>query len=193
MRNGPDRETTGVLLRKATPADLSDLLKMYDDILEWLTERGNDQWQASQLEPELMKAAIVASVHQQQTWCAVDGQRPAGLVIIKPRTAPGMWTPGEEAEPHRYLYLILVSREYTGLDLGADLGDWAASRTAAEGIPIIRGDVWTTNGPLVDYYLRHGWRLVRKIDHSDHPSGVLVERPTVHIEIPNLTEIPDPT
>ncbi|MEU8305828.1 GNAT family N-acetyltransferase [Actinomadura sp. NPDC048955] len=179
-----------MLLRMATPADLGGLLDIYDSTLRWLAGRGIDQWQEPRLEPEMMKAAILASIHHRQTWCAIDERgRPAGMVTIKPRTQPGLWLPEEEAEPHRYIYLSLVSREHAGTGLGADLVDWAASRAAREGAHWIRGDAWTGNTPLTDYYLRQGWELVRVVHRPDQPSGVLLQRRAKVRETPRLVEV----
>ncbi|GGT76161.1 GNAT family N-acetyltransferase [Actinomadura citrea] len=181
-----------MLLRMATPADLSALLGIYDSTLRWLAERGTDQWQEPRLEPEMMKAAILASIHHRQTWCAIDEQGGhAGLVTIKPHTPPGLWRPEEESEPHRYLYLALVSRENTGVGLGADLVDWAVTRAAKAGARWARGDVWTANKPLQEYYLRHGWQLVRYVHRPDQPSGALIQRPAVPCETPRLVEVPE--
>lgn len=179
-----------MLLRMATPADLGALLDIYDSTLRWLAERGTDQWQEPRLEPEMMKAAILASIHHRQTWCAIDEQGGhAGLVTIKPRTPPGLWLPEEEAEPHRYAYLALVSRENTGVELGADLVDWATTRAAKAGAHWLRGDVWTANRPLLDYYLRHGWQLVRTVHRPDQPSGALIQRRAEPCETPRLVEV----
>ncbi|NDU72281.1 GNAT family N-acetyltransferase [Actinomadura sp. DSM 109109] len=181
-----------MLLRMATPADIGALLDIYDSAHKWLAKRGTDQWQEPRLEPELMKAAILAAVHNRETWCAIDErERHAGLVIVKERTPPGLWLPEEEAEPHRYAYLALVSREHTGLGLGTDLIEWATNRAAAAGARWLRGDVWTDNKPLQDYYLRNGWEFVRTVHRPDQPSGVLVQRRAEPRETPRLVEVSD--
>lgn len=180
-----------MLLRRATPGDLGPLLEMYEQSVRWLADQSRDQWRPDLLDPEMMRAAILASIHLGETWCATDDEdAPLGMITIKPSTPPGLWTPEEEAEPHRYAYLSMVSHRAKGTGLGTDLLDWTATRAAEEGAHWLRGDVWTANHDLREHYLRHGWSLVRVVDHLGRLSGTLIQRPAERIAKPRLVVQP---
>lgn len=174
-----------------TPAckdDLQVIEAMRDEAAQWLHTKGSDQWQQPWPTADQQAARIVASIAAGETWMVRHGNTTAATIALDRNAHPELWTPEERREPATYVHRMIVRRAYAGQGLGAELLDWAADKAARNGDQWIRGDVWTTNTQLQDYYLQEGFAHVRTVQLADYPSGAIFQRPAQRVTTPRLQE-----
>lgn len=84
-----------------------------------------------------------------------------------------------------FVHRLITSRKYAGLDLGAELIDWAGLRSVREyGARWIRIDVWTSNTGLHEYYMSKGFKRGGTCTDPNHPPGALFQKPVAGIKAP---------
>lgn len=163
--------TPTLYLRTAVPADAALILEWRRTTAAWLAaNRGTDQWSTP-----FDWAKVEGWVREGCTFMASlepDGE-PVATITSTPDGDPTLWTASELAVPARYLNKANVTREYSGLGIGACLIAWASTRAAKAGVDLIRIDVWTTNTRLHTYYQQLGFRYLRTVPNT--VSGALFE------------------
>lgn len=126
---------------------------------------------------------ILSDLLKGKTWLVRDGENTAATITIdadEPLDAEErcVWPTEESQQPALYMRLVIVSRRYAGLGLGAALMDWAADMAQRDHrADLIRIDVRTTNVKLHAYY--EGQCFIRCPDPQglgDYPSQALFER-----------------
>jgi GNAT superfamily N-acetyltransferase len=101
---------------------------------EWLAAKGFDQWASDWPDPDGMAAMVLRSVQDSTVWLVRDDDGATIATLTFDTWAnPDLWTPEEAAEPARYVYRMIVRREFSGMGLGAELLDWCGTRAAALG------------------------------------------------------------
>jgi hypothetical protein len=118
----------------------------------------------------------------------------AATVTVSPNHH-AIWPEEYRDDPAVYVRRLVVGRQYSGLDLGAQLLDWAGLRAARDyGAAWVRVDVWTTNTALHDYYLDRGFESCGFHEPvPGYPSAALFQRSTDQIKAPEVSpfrEIP---
>jgi GNAT superfamily N-acetyltransferase len=149
---------------------------------DWLrVHKRTDQWAEEWPSPEVRIQRIGKAIQARRTWIAWDGVLAAATITASPNHH-GIWPKEKQREPAVYVRRLVVSRQYSGHGLGAQLLDWAGMRATSEyGARWVRVDVWTTNTELHEYYRRQGFEFYDLCADPDYPSGALFEKPTEKI------------
>ncbi|WP_024760158.1 GNAT family N-acetyltransferase [Streptomyces exfoliatus] len=155
-----------MIIETATPADLAVLLAFREEAAVWLGSLGFDQWQRPYPADKLL-ATIEAGV----VYMVRDGGVTAATITVTPDAEDGLWSDEELAEPSMFINKLTVARTHAGQDLGGRLLDWAGDRASLAGASWLRLDAWTTNEPLQQYYLRHGFAHLRTVTEGGAVNG----------------------
>ncbi|MFF7440873.1 GNAT family N-acetyltransferase [Streptomyces sp. NPDC008122] len=182
-----------MIIERATADDLDVLLAFRQEAASWLTALGTDQWQRPYPADRLL-ATIEAGV----VFMVRDGSATAATITLTPEVEEGLWTDQELREESRFVNKLTVARTHAGQDLGGRLLDWAGDQAYRSGAQWLRLDAWTTNKPLQDYYLRHGFEHVRTVTEGGavnggpRVSGWLGQRSTAASDSHNFTDLTGP-
>ncbi|MFD9608781.1 GNAT family N-acetyltransferase [Streptomyces sp. NPDC059083] len=155
-----------MIIERATSSDLDVLLAFRQEAALWLTALGTDQWQRPYPADRLL-ATIEAGV----VFMVRDGSATAATITLTPEAEEGLWTDQELREESRFVNKLTVARTHAGQDLGGRLLDWAGDHAYHSGARWLRLDAWTTNKPLQNYYLRHGFAHVRTVTEGGAVNG----------------------
>jgi GNAT superfamily N-acetyltransferase len=160
------------VLRKAESAELDTVMGLLRERVEWLRDRGSDQWsswttwQATKIQPALDDGHV---------WLLLDGDEFIGTITVEFRGDGDFWSPQECAEPAAYLSKLAIRLDHAGNELGALLTDWARDYAYRRGCKVVRLDAWKTNAQLQAYYADRGWKHLRTVDAPGRRSGSLFE------------------
>jgi hypothetical protein len=173
-------------VRPAVPDDMPAIIGLIDSAAAWLQrDKHTNQWAEPWPDEETRNGRIARGIARQATWMVESGGALAGTITYRDRASPRLWTKDELSERAVYVSRLIVDREYAGLELGANLIDWAGvrgiERWKAEWI---RVDVWTTNAGLHNYYKGQDFEYLRtvEVEHEwDYPSAVLLQKPTAAV------------
>lgn len=175
-------KTINFYVRPATEADIEAMTNLRAEAETWMHGAGIEQWVS--LHHEQSRRLLEEAVENGTAWVVTEGQR--GRVIAT-ATIKGpdldYWTPEDGLEDAVYIYKIIVSRDFKGQDLGGAILDWAGRRAARENRAWLRLDCRRDNTGLHDYYLHHGFELLRIMEEPLRPTelprytGALFQRP----------------
>ncbi|MFB7517445.1 GNAT family N-acetyltransferase [Streptomyces sp. NPDC056144] len=183
-----------MIIERATADDLAVLLAFREEAASWLTALGTDQWQRPYPADKLL-STIEAGV----VFMVRDGSATAATITLTPEAEDGLWTEGELQEESRFVNKLTVARTHAGQDLGGRLLDWAGDRANRSGAVWLRLDAWTTNKPLQEYYVQHGFMHVRTVTEGGavnggpRVSGWLAQRPTALTGTHGFTDLTRPS
>ncbi|MET9723563.1 GNAT family N-acetyltransferase [Streptomyces zaomyceticus] len=179
-----------MIIKQATADDLDVLLAFRQEAASWLTALGSDQWQRPYPADRLL-STIEAGV----VFMVRDGSTTAATITLTPDAEEGLWSAEELQEGSRFVNKLTVARTHAGQDLGGRLLDWAGDQAYRSGAKWLRLDAWTTNKPLQNYYLRHGFKHVRTVaeggavNGGPRVSGWLAQRPAIPNTAHGLTDL----
>lgn len=162
-------------LRQGGPEDTPELLRMFDEAVVWLTERGSaDQWGSRPWSEIPERVEMVRGLAAEGLWIAeIDGAAAGALIISE--TALEYAPPVDERE--LYVRLLLTSRAHTGRGVGGRLLDHARGQARARGISLVRVDCWSGgDGALVRYYERQGFTPTVRVPVRDKEVQVFEDR-----------------
>jgi GNAT superfamily N-acetyltransferase len=167
-----------VVIRQAVEADATTVADLWLEAAGWLRERGTDQWQYP-----IKMYNIHNAIAARCCWIVerYDGE-PIATVTIDEHADPQLWQPTDDPDQAIYLHRLVVRLDGRAQQVGAALLDWAGLRARSLGKTWLRLDAWTSNQQLHQYYLTHGFRLVRIIEAPEVVSGALFERPAGQVE-----------
>jgi GNAT superfamily N-acetyltransferase len=143
-------------IREGGPGDLSAVLALFDEAVEWLVARGQTgQWGS---EPPSTRSALVERV---EAWSVsgglriaeTDGGEPVGALVVGKRHP---FIP-EAEEPELYVVLLLTSRRHAGEGIGSELVRRALEEARAAGLRLVRVDCWAGAPRLVRWYEEQGF------------------------------------
>lgn len=143
-------------LRPGGPSEVPELLRMFDEAILWLTERGSsEQWGTRPWSQIPDRVATVERIAADGLWLMeIDGEV-AGALAITDR--PASYAPPVD-ERELYVHLLLVRGGYGGRNVGGRLLDHARAQARERGIPLVRVDCWSGgDGKLVRYYEGQGF------------------------------------
>lgn len=163
-----------------TAENLTTVLGLIGEARNWLWTKDTDQWEKPWPDKEGRDARVLRGLRGRKTWIVWDGDIPAATVTITPRKNAAVWSkPGcmcDLAERAVFVHRLITARKYAGLELGAELIDWAGLRgQRLYGAKWIRIDVWSTNKGLHDYYMKRGFEPCGFCDDPSYPSGALFQ------------------
>jgi hypothetical protein len=159
------------VMRQATSADLDTVLGILQERIEWLHERGNDQWNQG----KDFRDGLAGRIARGQTWLAEDDGEPIATVTIRRYANPAFWTPEELQDRALYASKTATTLARSGAGLAAMLMRWVQTRAAEREMTYMRWDVWRTNLQLQAYYQSLGATLVRTVEAEGKPSGALFQ------------------
>lgn len=167
----------GVLtMRRATTADLPDVLRLLNERVAWLKSRGLPQWGRG-----FDDTRILPIIARGGTFLAdSDGEsQPVATITISADGDTDFWTAAELCEPAWYVTKMATSLRFQGHGLGGGMLRWAVDQAAQAGMTWVRLDVWRTNEGLQDWYRSQGWEYLRTVEAPGRNSGALFRRPAV--------------
>lgn len=169
------RGDESVQLREGGPADTPDLLRMFDEAVVWLTERGSaGQWGTRPWSEIPERVDMVRELVSEGLWMAqVDGVVAGTLAVSE--------TPAEYAPPvdERELYVrwLLVGRDHKGRNVGGRLLDHARDLARGLGISLVRVDCWSGgDGALIRYYEGQGFTPTVRVPVRDKEVQMFEDR-----------------
>lgn len=166
------------IIRRAEAHEHAIVMALLDEVTQWLTARGIDQWQDRM---EIWSPRVATAIDQGEVWLLTspgDGL-PLGTLTLDDHADPDFWGTGHDLDQTsaRYLHKLAVRRDVAGQELGRLLLDWARDRAAREHAEVVRLDAWRSNPGLHQYYRDRGWTQSRTV-HLDHRrSGTLFTAP----------------
>jgi Acetyltransferase (GNAT) family len=184
-------------LRLAGPADLTAIHYLLSEASAWLrTTKNTDQWKKPWPSRSARDARVRAGVENRATWIAWDGGAPVGTITIAARPNPVVWSRLSSecrlSESAVYAHRLVIARKYAGLELGAELLDWAGLYGMCRyGARWVRVDVWRSNAALHDYYQARGFKPCGECADPRYPSGALFQKPVAAITGPGFPRFAD--
>ena len=168
-------------LRCAGERDQRVIIGLIDAAADWLRTKNTDQWEQPWPSVEDRRHRIHRDLLAGKTWIAWDGKRPAATLTMATRDSH-IWPKDARKERAVYVSRLVVSRDYAGQRLGANLLDWAGVRARKQyEARWIRVDVWTTNKALHAYYQQQGFGFYGYCDDDGYPSAALFQKSTTSI------------
>ncbi len=178
--------TENLEIRPAVAGDMKTIIGLIDEARAWLPTRGTDQWARPWPTEAARDARVRRGLRERNTWMVMDDGAAIATVTSRKYGNQKLWTAGEQREPAVYVSRLIVSRAYSGNQIGSGLLDWAGYRALQSWqAQWIRIDVWTTNLALHEYYEKRGFRHVRICEFDDpdsYPSAALFQKPTTEID-----------
>ena len=152
------------------PAEADDLnryIDLLEDVADWLTQRGIDQWRPGNF--RLAADYYADSIARGEVQLALSGDALVGTLRVLLRD-PIVW-PEIADDDAVYVYSLAVKRECADQRLGARLLDWAGDRAAALGRRYVRLDCMAHNAFMRRYYSQAGFLDRGDID-AEYPPPV---------------------
>lgn len=155
-------------IRKATPADLSAILRLLKETAENLHQRGIRQWETP-WDPEEIRTEIAG----EWVWSARDSGALAGTFSLRPlESAP--WLP-ESACPGSqwYLYRVALHPSRQGKGDGRTLVRFAC-RLAQKAKKDLYLDCWAGNNALRQFYASAGFDTIGIFPEENYKISVFL-------------------
>jgi len=179
---------TLIIARAAdTPENLRTILGLVEEASEWLSRKGTDQWQKPWPSRRRRDARIRRGLKREATWIVWDGDRAVATVSMATKPKRKVWRGADcnLSAPAVYAHRLIVTRDYAGWELGAQLIDWTGLRAYRDyGARWIRIDVWSSNLALHEYYEKRGFISCGACRNRRYPSGKLFQKDVLDIVEP---------
>ncbi|KAL3447697.1 hypothetical protein BJX65DRAFT_276570 [Aspergillus insuetus] len=146
-------------MRKAKSEDLDDVLSILHARVDWLRNRGTEQWTTSGSFCRRM-TTFVTNGH---TWVLIDKPQNETVATITVQTEADAryWTDTDKQTPALYISKMATAVHRRGERLGEVLIAWSRDLAAQMGLEVVRWDAWRTNVRLHDWYRAIGAKYVR--------------------------------
>jgi GNAT superfamily N-acetyltransferase len=169
-------------LSRAHESDHDVIIGLIDAAAEWLRTKNTDQWKEPWPSEEDRSHRIRRDLIAGKTWIAWQNGTPAATITADQAVNP-IWPAETQRDRALYVYRLVVSRDFAGQRLGAELLNWAGLRGRRQyRARWARVDVWTTNIGLHSYYLRQGFRFCGFSEaFGYYPSAALFQKETERI------------
>jgi len=165
-----------VLLRPGVVDDEQSLLRLFDEAVLWLAERGlSGQWGSTPWSERPDRRERVARLARSPnlTVAEVGGELVGALDISEDSPA---YAPVTD-EPGLYIMLLLASRRFVRQGIGTALLNHARADCLARGLSLLRVDCWAGGyQQIVRYYQSAGFTPTESFDRDGWPGQLLVER-----------------
>ncbi|MEV0645724.1 GNAT family N-acetyltransferase [Phytomonospora sp. NPDC050363] len=160
-------------IRLATEADIPAILKMGDEAVAWLAERGRTgQWGTRTWTGN---AATEERMVKRLTSCEfyiaeIDGE-PAGALAVGDHGQE--YVPAAD-EPELYVHFLITAGAFHGRQVGATLLAHARERAIAWGVELVRVDCYGGDDrKLVAFYTSQGFEPIQTFTVKDWPGQLL--------------------
>lgn len=156
-----DYQEPNVSTEQAHPEDLTDILKLFDQVQAWLIASGlAGQWGTEPFsESELQRERFSGWLEHGLLYALCNQDRVVGSLVINPEI-PSYAKQACEQHPKQALYLeaFAVHPNLRGKGLGGRLLEFAEREAERQNIGWLRLDCWADNNRLKRYYLERGYR-----------------------------------
>lgn len=150
--------------RTGSANDKDVVVKLFDDNVVWLVERGRSaQWGSEPFSGDEKKIDFVRDILESGivTIVEIDGTVVGASVVTE---HPMPYVPAIEEE-ERYLKLLIASPAHRGQKIGRLLIERAREYTVDQGVDLLRVDCWSGgDGRLVAYYKSAGFTPTEEIE-----------------------------
>jgi GNAT superfamily N-acetyltransferase len=169
-------------IRPGGPDDITAVLALGDEAVEWMNARGNtQQWGTSSWTGDHKREEFIRDHARGGGMRIAEGQDGVVLGAMVITETPQAYVPAA-AEREVYINLLLVSRRHSGQGIGAALIEYAKQEAAARDIGLIRVDCWAgEDGSLVRVYEKYGFSRVQEftvaLPAGQWPGMLLAMRP----------------
>jgi GNAT superfamily N-acetyltransferase len=170
-----------------TPENLRAIIGLVEEASAWLSLKGTDQWQKPWPTRRRRDARIQRGLKREATWIVWADHRAVATVSTATTPKSMVWRDAEcdLSAPAVYAHRLIVTRDFAGWGLGAQLIDWAALRGHRDyGAEWVRIDVWSSNLALHEYYTKRGFKSCGECPDSRYPSGMLFQKNVLDIVEP---------
>jgi hypothetical protein len=181
-------------LHRAAPGDLDEIYELLDEASSWLRGKNTNQWERPWPSRRARDRRILAGLQSGETWIVRDGADPVATITVATRPNREVWSDlspdCDLSERAVYAHRLVTARRYAGLELGAELIDWAGLYgQRLNGARWIRVDVWRSNLALHTYYLKRGFLPCGTCADPYYPSGALFQKPVSAISPPSYPRL----
>lgn len=162
-----------LVIRRASVADASAVLRVFDEVIAWFFAMGNDgQWGT---EPWSASPQRVARVSEA---CAMPGawvvEEPGGRVRAALVLGESMPYVPAATEPEVYVRLLIAARDEGVRGVGRRLMAFADDRARAMGVNRLRVDCYGGgSGALVRFYESCGYERISTFEVDGWPGQLL--------------------
>jgi GNAT superfamily N-acetyltransferase len=165
-----------VILRPGRVDDEPSLLRLFDEAVLWLTERGlSGQWGSRPWSERADTKARVARLARSPGLTVAEADD--SLVGALEVTEESPWYAPVTDEPGLYVMILLTSRRFIGQGIGTALLDHARADCLVRELSLLRVDCWAGGqGQLVRYYESAGFTATEPFDRDGWPGQLLVQR-----------------
>jgi ribosomal protein S18 acetylase RimI-like enzyme len=171
------RATSPYAIRLATSDDIPVLQGLRREAAAWIRETsGVSQW-AKEYPEELFRQSIANG----ETYMVDLLGNAVASVTISFEPDARKWNENFRRDPAVYVSKLMVARSCKGMELGAELLDFAEGLGYCRGVTWGRLDAWTTNEGLHEYYEELGFSCLRIIESDRFDSGAIFQRPTYEV------------
>ena len=132
----------GLEIRPARGCELDAVWALARRAVRWMNEQGNPQWG----EDYPTRALYAGDIARGDLWCAVDGERVAGVACITAER-PGEYPPGiwQAAGPALVIHRMAVDPRFQGRGAARALFAQAEALARGRGMAALHVDTYTEN------------------------------------------------
>ena len=148
-----------VTIAPAQHSEFDLLVEMLEEVAEWLTSRGIDQWRPGSFKNGPFQAALATQIEQGAVYLAKQEGQIVGTVTLQ-WSAPldvRMWERIVQVEEAGYIHRLAIRRAFASKGMGRCLLSWAENTIAAIGKSYARLDCTAENPVLRTYYEQAGF------------------------------------
>ena len=155
---------------RIVPAQADDLdryIELLEEVAEWLSQRGVEQWRPGSFR---QSAPFYAdSIRQGEVQLAFSGDELVGTLRLLLHE-PIVW-PDIAADDAVYVYSLAVRRQWANQQVGRRLLQWAGRRASELGRSYVRLDCMADNTFLRRYYTQAGFQDRGEVD-AEFPAPI---------------------
>lgn len=172
------------MIERAVPADLDEILGLFDAVQPWLIARGlRGQWgDAPFSESEAQRVRFAAWLDAGEFWVMRRDRRIVGTLQCSSLPPEYARAALAEREAGGYLEAFAVHRDYAGQGVGSELLEWAEQESERRHLKTLYLDCWAENRALRAYYRRTRFLEVDTLALGEW-RGVLFERTLATAEL----------
>lgn len=156
----------------AQPADRDIIIDMMEESCLWLQSRGEAHWTPGMLRD---KPWLVGDRIEEGTVYLLRLEGAVAGTITLQSDDEEVW--GEQPAIALYVLGLTTARTFGGRGLGRWMLEWAAERTRAANLPLLRLDCTAKNRKLCRYYEDAGFRFVGTTAMGPEDVRALYQKP----------------
>lgn len=160
-------------IRRATADDAPAVLKVFDEVMAWFVETGNDgQWGSEPWSTSPRRIRLVTEAcGLPEAWVAEDSSGHVFAAIVLGDAQP--YAP-PATEPEIYVRVLVASRDERARGIGRRLMAFADDRARVAGVQRLRVDCYGGGtGALVRFYESCGYERICTFDVDGWPGQLL--------------------